>query len=49
MAVHHGGKEATDGILNSVQGYDLDNQGNIYISSQKSPDLEKKSIIIRRF
>ena len=30
------------GILNSVQGYDLDNQGNIYISSQKSPDLEKK-------
>nr|WP_302051108.1 helveticin J family class III bacteriocin [Lactobacillus helveticus] len=28
--------------MNSVQGYDLDNQGNIYISSQKSPDLEKK-------
>nr|WP_172993550.1 helveticin J family class III bacteriocin [Lactobacillus helveticus] len=28
--------------MNSVQGYDLDNQGDIYISSQKSPDLEKK-------
>ncbi|CDI41293.1 Putative uncharacterized protein [Lactobacillus helveticus CIRM-BIA 953] len=31
--------------MNSVQGYDLDNQGNIYISSQKSPDLEKKETV----
>lgn len=27
-------------IVNSIQGYDLDNDGNIYISSQKAPDFD---------
>lgn len=30
-------------VLNSVQGYDLDNSGNIYITSQKSPSLSNGS------
>ena len=29
---------AEDAVVNSIQGYDLDNDGNIYISSQKAPD-----------
>src|SRR5699024_9659932 len=31
---------AEDAVVNSIQGYDLDNDGNIYISSQKSPDFD---------
>lgn len=30
-------------IVNSIQGYDLDNEGNIYISSQQSPTIDKKT------
>ncbi|MGQ5709596.1 helveticin J family class III bacteriocin [Lactobacillus sp. PSON] len=30
-------------VLNSVQGYDLDNYGNIYVTSQKSPDIDKRT------
>lgn len=30
-----------DVIVNSIQGYDLDNEGNIYISSQQSPTINK--------
>lgn len=31
---------AEDAVVNSIQGYDLDNDGNIYISSQKAPDFD---------
>ncbi|MBP2058939.1 hypothetical protein J2Z60_002130 [Lactobacillus colini] len=32
-----------DVVLNSIQGFDIDNSGNIYISSQLSPKYDSKS------
>lgn len=32
----------TDYILNSIQGFDIDNSGNIYISSQQAPKMTNK-------
>lgn len=35
------GKIKQKGIIDSIQGYDIDNKLNIYISSQKSPEFNK--------
>ncbi|WP_217271859.1 helveticin J family class III bacteriocin, partial [Lactobacillus helveticus] len=32
--------DGQDNIINSIQGFDLDNNGNIYISSQHYPSLK---------
>ena len=39
VSLYKGNAIKSKGIIDSIQGYDLDDAGNIYVTSQKSPSL----------